>query len=129
MKGYLLDTHTLLWGLMEPEKLSKTCARILSLEADQCWVSAVNFCEIAQKQRVGKLDYPEELLRSLPERCLRQGWRSLDLTSLHCIQAGLYPSPHRDPFDRLLAAQSELEQLDLLSVDPMLDSFAIRRLW
>lgn len=129
MKGYLLDTHTLLWGLMQPEKLSITCARILTLEAERCRVSAVNFFEIAQKQRVGKLDYPEVLVRSLPETCLRQGWSCLDLTALHCIQAGLYLSSHRDPFDRLLAAQSELEQLDLLSVDPMLDSFPLQRVW
>jgi PIN domain nuclease of toxin-antitoxin system len=102
----LLDTHTLLWALFEPEKLGEQARKILLEEDAELFISPVSFFEMAQKIRVGKLPITEDLLRELPGICREQGWRILELNEQSAIDAGLFSSNHRDPFDRLLAAQA-----------------------
>lgn len=92
-------------------------------------VSAASGWEIATKVRLGKLPAANELLEDLPEVLAVQGFQLLLITLLHGMHAGGYKLEHRDPFDRLLAAQAELSGLTLMSLDPALQAFPCRLLW
>ena len=119
----LLDTHALLWWLVEPEKLSPIAQTAIHDPAAAIFVSAASGWELATKVRLGKLPGAEGLLLDLPSLLHQQGFQPLAVQLHHGIRAGGYPQPHRDPFDRLLAAQAELEGLQLVSVDPALATF------
>lgn len=125
----LLDTHSLLWWLVEPEKLSPTARTAIGDPAATIFVSAATGWEIATRARLGRLPGAEGLLQNLPSLVQQQGFRPLAVQLHHGVRAGGYPQPYRDPFDRLLAAQAELEGLRLVSIDPALASFPCRLLW
>jgi PIN domain nuclease of toxin-antitoxin system len=125
----LLDTHALLWWLAEPARLSSTAHAVIADPRVRILVSAASGWEIATKVRLGKLPAASELLEDLPAIVAAQGFESLPVTLVHGLHAGGYALPHRDPFDRLLAAQAELEGLTLISLDPALREFPCRVLW
>jgi PIN domain nuclease of toxin-antitoxin system len=125
----LLDTHALLWWLAEPEKLSMPARAAIADPAATVFVSAASGWELATKARLGKLSGAEGLLRDLPSLLQDQGFQPLAVQLRHGVHAGGYRQAHRDPFDRLLAAQAELEGLRLVSLDPALATFPCRLLW
>jgi PIN domain nuclease of toxin-antitoxin system len=125
----LLDTHALLWWLAEPEKLSLPAQAAIADPAAKVFVSAASGWELATKARLGKLPGAEGLLQDLPALLQNQGFQPLAVQLRHGVHAGAYPQAHRDPFDRLLAAQAELEGLQLVSLDPALATFPCRLLW
>ena len=125
----LLDTHALLWWLAEPDRLSPVAQAAIAEPANGVHVSAASGWEIATKVRLGKLPAARELLEDLPELLAAQGFQLLPITLLHGLHAGCYTLGHRDPFDRLLAAQAELSGLTLVSLDPALQAFPCRLLW
>jgi PIN domain nuclease of toxin-antitoxin system len=125
----LLDTHALLWWLAEPEKLSMPARAAIGDPAAKVFVSAASGWELATKARLGKLPGAEGLLQDLPSLLQNQGFQPLAVQLHHGVHAGGYPQAHRDPFDRLLAAQAELEGLQLVSLDPALATFPCRLLW
>jgi PIN domain nuclease of toxin-antitoxin system len=125
----LLDTHALLWWLVEPEKLSALASSAVNDPAASIFVSAATGWELATKVRLGKLPGAEQLLQDLPSLLRHQGFQPLAVQLHHGVHAGGYRQAHRDPFDRLLAAQAELEGLQLVSLDPALASFPCRLLW
>lgn len=93
------------------------------------FVSAVSGFELATKFRIGKLPEAHALVQDFDKFVRGLGFRLLPLTSEHAVRAGSFPANHRDPFDRFLAAQAQVEGLVLLSIDTQLDQFGIRRLW
>ena len=125
----LLDTHALLWWLVEPEKLSTHAQAAINDPASTIFVSAASGWELATKVRLGKLPGAERLLQDLPSLLQHQGFQPLPVQVHHGVHAGGYTQAHRDPFDRLLAAQAELEGLQLVSLDPALATFPCRLLW
>jgi PIN domain nuclease of toxin-antitoxin system len=125
----LLDTHALLWWLVEPEKLSTLAYSAINDPAASIFVSAASGWEIATKGRLGRLPAAEQLLQDLPSLLQQQGFLPLAVQLHHGVHAGGYRQIHRDPFDRLLAAQAELEGLPLVSLDPALAAFPCRLLW
>lgn len=125
----LLDTHALLWWLAEPARLSPAAHAAIANPEAEVFVSAASGWEIATKVRLGKLPFDASLLEDLPQLLLSQGFAPLPVTLRHGLRAGGYPLPHRDPFDRLLAAQAELDGLTLVSLDPALQLFPCRLLW
>lgn len=125
----LLDTHALLWWLAEPDRLSSVAEAAIAEPCNRVHVSAASGWEIATKVRLGKLPAARELLEDLPELLAAQGFQLLPITLLHGLHAGRYPMGHRDPFDRLLAAQAELGGLTLVSLDPALQAFPCCLLW
>ena len=125
----LLDTHALLWWLAEPEQLSANAHTSIANGELNVYVSAASGWEIATKVRLGKLPAARELLEDLLGLLADQGFLLLPIELRHGLRAGSYTMPHRDPFDRLLAAQAELQNLTLLSVDPALRDFPCRLLW
>jgi PIN domain nuclease of toxin-antitoxin system len=127
-EGFLLDTHALLWAVYSPEKLSASARKVLST-ADRIHVSAVSAYEISLKYNLGKLDHAESLARGFLKEIAIPAFGVIDLTAQHAQTAGLLPTVHRDPFDRFLIAQAQIEQLTLISNETLFDSMAVIRLW
>lgn len=125
----LLDTHAALWWLMEPDKLGRKARASMARQDEIIFISAVSMFEIAQKCRRGRLPYPASLLQRFPELFAEQGWVPLSISIPHAQRAGNYLLEHRDPFDRLLAAQAELDDLLLVTSDRMFGGFPIKLLW
>lgn len=125
----LLDTHVLLWWFTDDIKLPETIRQMIADEDNEIFVSAASAWEIATKHRLGKLKGLPELPSRFPELIAADGFAHLPITYLHSLRAGGYPTQHRDPFDRMLAAQSDLECLALVSRDPAFKEFGTRTLW
>ncbi|MDT0496862.1 type II toxin-antitoxin system VapC family toxin [Algiphilus sp. W345] len=125
----LLDTHALLWWFTDDPRLPAKVRDVIADETRPIYVSAVCALEIAVKHRLGKLDEAAEAVSRFDELVAADGFQHLPITHFHCLKAGGYAAPHRDPFDRLLAAQSELEALTLVTRDPALAQFGIRTFW
>ena len=133
---HLPSTEELLAPL-PPEKLSPGARTAIDNPEATIFVSAASGWEIATKARLGKLPGAEGLLEDLSSLVQEQGFQPLAVQLHHGIRAGGYPQPHRDPhrcaeddvFDRLLAAQAELEGLQLVSIDPAMATFPCRLLW
>jgi PIN domain nuclease of toxin-antitoxin system len=119
----LLDTHALLWALLSPSKLSARAQALLKDPATIVLVSPVSALEIATKHRLGKLAGVEPVIMGYAAHLVTLGARELPLLSTHALAAGMFAVPHRDPFDRLLAAQATTEGLPLLSGDSMMAQF------
>ena len=125
----LLDTHALLWWLDGDNRLSQTVLSLVGDENIAVFVSAVSAWEIATKVRIGKLPGAVEVAERFPEVIGQQGFKSLDISIEHARRAGLLPGKHRDPFDRMLIAQSQIEDVALVSNEQLFDEFGIRRVW
>ncbi len=92
-------------------------------------MSAASAWEIATKFRLGKLNFARALAEDFIPKITAAGFLLLPISVEHALRAGLLPGEHRDPFDRMLAAQAIHEDLPLLSNDPQLDIFGVRREW
>ena len=92
-------------------------------------VSAASAWEIATKYRLGRLDFARTLVENFIQRVTAAGYQLLPISTEHALRAGLLPGDHKDPFDRMLAAQAIHENIPLLSNDSQLDVFGIRREW
>ena len=125
----LLDTHALLWWDTDDEQLSPRAREVIADESNDVFVSAASAWEIATKQRIGKLDSVPQAAERFAELAAENGFTHLPVTYLHSLRAGGYPADHRDPFDRMLAAQAELEDLVLVTRDPAFKQFAAQVLW
>jgi PIN domain nuclease of toxin-antitoxin system len=125
----LLDTHTLLWWFTNDDRLSTTARDTIGDDANDVLVSAASAWEIATKQRLGKLDEVPQATDRFAELVTADGFAHLPITHLHSLRAGGYEVAHRDPFDRMLAAQSELERVALVTKDPMFSLFGVETLW
>jgi len=125
----LLDTHALLWWLFDDPKLSSTARDLVSDPAHEILVSSASAWEISTKHRLGKLPGAGVLARDIASWVERAGFTQLPVRIEHAQRAGSWPQAHRDPFDRMLAAQSALENLPLISRDRALEAFGIRLVW
>lgn len=126
---FLLDTHTLLWWLFDDPRLSAAAREIVAAPANEILVSAATAWEVATKHRLGKLAVATELVKDIDGWVDRAGFTALPISIVHAQRAGAWPHPHRDPFDRMLAAQSTIEELPLVSQDPAFESFGIHVVW
>ena len=125
----LLDTHAFLWWLDGDRRLRKKPRDLIAEEANDVYVSAASAWEIATKFRIGKLSGAEAVAMAIAECTSSQGFRALPITIHHAQDAGLLPGNHRDPFDRMLIAQSLREGLPIVSNDRVFDSYSVRRVW
>ena len=124
----LLDTHALLWWLAGDRRLSATARRAIENDDNSVFVSAASAWEISTKHRLGKLDAAAVVGR-LGALLTSQGFEALDMTVNHAERAGALPGEHRDPFDRMLAAQAQAENLTLISNDAAFDGYGVTLLW
>lgn len=124
---YLLDTHTILWAAYRKDLLSANVRRILA--GNELLVSAASAWEIATKFRLGKLPSAQILANDFVRTVTNAGYLLLAISVDHALRAGRLTGEHRDPFDRMLAAQAIHEDMPILSSDEQLDSFGVRRIW
>ncbi len=125
----LLDTHTLLWATLSTADLSRKAAKLINDEENPILISAATVWEISTKVRLGKLPQAEEFESDLLYYVNEAGYSLLPILAEHALRAGRLPETHRDPFDRILAAQALALDIPILSADAQLDSFHVRRLW
>lgn len=125
----LVDTHVLIWAGLAPARIGKRAATRLADRSNEVFVSAASAWEIATKVRLGKLPGAEALERDFVDSVQEAGYTLLSITTAHALRAGRLPGNHRDPFDRMIAAQALAEDIPILSADPKLDSFGITRIW
>lgn len=125
----LLDTHTLIWAKISPASLSRQVAEIMADPLNEILVSAATAWEIATKVRLGKLPGAETLERDFLEAVEDSGYTLVSIDAETALRAGRLTADHGDPFDRMLAAQALAGDIPILSKDPKLDVFGIRRLW
>lgn len=124
----LVDTHALLWWLDGDERLSKAARAFIQKEDNVILVSAASAWEIATKVRLGKLPGAVEVAADFSACLLQQGFTPLDITVEHALRAGSMPGSHKDPFDRMLIAQAQAENVTLISNEEIFDSYGVRRL-
>lgn len=125
----LLDTHALLWAVLAPNSLSRRAGAMIADEGNEVVVSAASAWEIATKVRLGKLPGAEVLERDLLQVMESAGYTPMSIDPAAALRAGRLAGDHRDPFDRILAAQALAEDMPIISADKQLDAFGIRRLW
>jgi len=125
----LLDTHAVLWWATGSGKLSKKAAAAISSPNNEPFLSAVSAWEIAVKLRKGTLSLPRHLAAEIPKLPIRLGFSVLDLLWSHAERAASWDIDHADPFDRILAAQSEIEKIPLVTCDPAFQEFGTKTLW
>jgi len=116
--GYLLDTHTFLWAVRGSSKLSDKAAKVIENVNFQVFVSAVSAYEIMSKHRIGKLPEFDDIARDYFGFTKQLDVSSLPILEQHAHFAGKMDWAHRDPFDRLLAAQAAVDNLTLITNDP-----------
>ncbi|MGD9966283.1 MAG: type II toxin-antitoxin system VapC family toxin [Hyphomonadaceae bacterium] len=124
----LLDTHTLIWWL-ENRALSSTAKKAICNPGNEVWVSVASACEISFKVMLGKLPSCASLIPKFSETLFNEGFRHLECTIRHGIEAGRLPLMHRDPWDRMLAAQAIVEDMPIVSNDEKLSTLGARRVW
>src|SRR4029077_5278363 len=125
----LLDTHALLWSFNSDPSLSAEARRVIEDGSNEIFVSAASAWEIATKVRLGKLPTGYDLILDLNSYLMQLGFESLSVSTKHAVRAGMLPGDHRDPFDRMLIAQSQTEDLPIISNDRIFDHYHVHRVW
>jgi PIN domain nuclease of toxin-antitoxin system len=123
----LLDTHVFLWGIAEESRLSQRVRSLLP--SVQTWFSVASVWEILTKVRIGKLSLPHPTGPFLTSRLAANGVRILPITLDHTLRIESLELHHRDPFDRILIAQSIEEKLPLVTSDPHFERYPIEVIW
>lgn len=123
----LIDTHVLLWGLESEAKLSRRVRTLLP--AAEVWISVASLWEIIAKVQIGKLTFPRPVGDYLAGKLAANGVSVLSLTFEHVRRLEELPLHHRDPFDRILVAQSLAEKLPLVTSDRLFERYPIELIW
>lgn len=125
----LLDTQALIWAAQAPELLPPIARAAIEDLRNEVYASAVSAMEIATKYRLGKLKMSPTLAEHFVDEVGQQGFRVLAITAQHAQRGGLMQIDHRDPFDRLLIAQTNIEGMTLVSNEALFDNWHVSRLW
>jgi len=125
----LLDTHILVWWLLDDPALPRRLAASLRDPANEIYVSSASAWEIATKYRRGRMPQAEPLVQGFRRLIEGERWIAVPVTLEHALAAGLLESRHRDPFDRMLAAQARLEDIKLVTDDRALAALVMSGAW
>ena len=125
----LLDTHTLLWLLLKDRRLPRETALTIVDRANTVFVSSISGFEISTKVRIGKLPGAEWIAQDFVRICDDFDFRELPLNNAHAVMAGGFKGTHRDPFDRVLAAQAIIEGFALVTDDSEMEALGARVMW
>jgi PIN domain nuclease of toxin-antitoxin system len=121
----LLDTHVLIWWIENNRRLGKRARAIILDDASTVWISAATIWEISIKAAVKRLDVKPAFIDALSSEMTRSGFRPLPVAFEHAFAVRTLPLHHGDPFDRMLVAQAKVEELTLMTADPVLRAYGI----
>jgi PIN domain nuclease of toxin-antitoxin system len=124
----LLDTHTLIWFFESGSQLSNTAKKLIEDSGNQNYFSVASIWEMVIKQSIGKLELSKSI-KDITSHIQVNGIEIVDITHEHALKVGELPYHHRDPFDRLIIAQSICLDFSIISKDKAFDKYLIRRLW
>jgi PIN domain nuclease of toxin-antitoxin system len=124
----LLDTHVVVWWLEDANRLSRRAATLLADRDNTILISAAVGWELAIKVSLGKMK-PRSILEGLDHLLAQEAFSEVPITLEMAVRAGLLPSHHRDPFDRMLVAQAQSLNVPIVSADAILDKYGVRRIW
>ena len=125
----LLDTHALIWWGLDDPRLGEKARAAIADAGNEVFVSAASAMEVTTKHRLGKLPQAERLAQTFEALVETFGFQPLPISLAHAQFAGNLVVPHKDPFDRLLIAQSVLEGMPLVSNEEVFDGFGVTRVW
>ncbi|MDZ8238096.1 MAG: type II toxin-antitoxin system VapC family toxin [Nostoc sp. ChiQUE01a] len=125
----LLDTQCWLWWFAQPEYLNEVAIAHIADETNELWLSVASVWEIGIKVSIGKLPLPDPLENYISSRMTLLAMRSLEIRASHAIQTAKLPLHHRDPFDRMLIAQAQIEEMTLVSADSMFNQYDVSLIW
>lgn len=125
----LLDTHAFLWWVNDSAQLTRRARAAISAQDHECFLSVASCWEMAIKVGTGKLELPAGVEPFVEQQLAANRIRQLPLELRHVARAGALPFHHRDPFDRLLAAQALAEELSIVSADPVFRKYGVKRVW
>jgi PIN domain nuclease of toxin-antitoxin system len=125
----LLDTHTFLWWVHNDPRLSAQVREIIGDNSNTLYLSAASGWEIAIKAQLGKLQFSSSLDQFIAEQLRLNSIDTLPIALRHGLHVATLPPHHRDPFDRILVAQCQLEQLPMLTADAQITKYAIQTIW
>ena len=125
----LLDTHTFLWFIAGNTTLSVKCRAMIEADENEKLVSIASVLEIAIKCSMGKLSLEKPFAELIPQQIHRNNFRLHQLTIENGVALARLPFHHRDPFDRMIIAQSLVENLPILSNDGAFDAYGVKRIW
>jgi PIN domain nuclease of toxin-antitoxin system len=125
----LLDTHALIWWLIDAPELSAKASQLIAVESNEIFVSAASIWEIATKYRIGRLPNMGAFMADYSDEIEREGFEPLSISLRHAHLAGSLEGAHKDPFDRMLIAQALLEEMTLLSNESLFDGYGVMRIW
>ena len=128
MKKYLIDTHILLWLMLEPQKLSNAVKKTLQNTNNELYISRISLWEIAIKIKIGKLNIKMNFI-DICVALKENDFILLDLKNKHIVETLALPFHHRDPFDRMLIAQAKTENLTIITKDQNFSEYNIDILW
>jgi PIN domain nuclease of toxin-antitoxin system len=114
---------------MDDSQLSNTAKAMIANPTNTIYLSVVSAWEIIIKEGTGKLSLPEPLQTYIPSRLASNRFVTLTVEMQHILQIAALPNHHRDPFDRLLIAQSQIENIPLLTVDPLISQYPVSVIW
>ena len=126
---YILDTHTFLWWITDLDLLSEHARHVIQDGDNTLYLSAASGWEIAIKARLGRLQLPGEPEKVIPEQMSLNAIQGLPIQMGHALRVSSLPDHHRDPFDRMLVAQSQVEELPILTADPQIAQYEVDVVW
>lgn len=126
---FLLDTHAFLWWITKSDLLSEQARDIIRDGASTLYLSAASGWEIATKAALGRLQLPDEPEKVIPEQMALNAILGLPIEMSHALRVYSLPARHRDPFDRMLIAQSQVEDLPILTSDPQIARYEVEVVW
>ncbi len=126
---FIADTHAFIWFVTDSPQLSAQAKKLFESPESERFLSMASIWEIAVKTNLGKLSFDKPLEQFLPEQIVLNYIRLLDVSLSHALRIANLPLHHRDPFDRMIVAQSLTENLPILSNDNALDAYGVKRIW
>jgi len=125
----LLDTHVFLWWIADDPQISRTAHDVIQNGSNDLFLSATSAWEMAIKAQIGRLKLPKRPEVFVPEQLARNAITHLPIQLGHALRVASLPPIHDDPFDRLLVAQSQMEEVPILTADPEIARYPIDIIW
>jgi len=125
----LLDTHVFLWWITDDPQLPAYIKEIISNSDNELFFSAASCWEIAIKSQLGKIKLPEKPDRFISDQLAINTIQGLPIQASHALNVFNLPPLHRDPFDRIIVSQAQLEKLPVITSDPLIKQYKINTIW